>query len=90
MKQKLFYKIHVTGLVQGVGFRWNAAKEARARGIAGYIKNLSDGGVYIEAEGSEENLNTFVGWCKQGPGFVESVSVDSFPPVGYVDFRVEH
>ena len=90
MERKLLYKIHVRGWVQGVGFRWSALHEARDRGIAGYVKNLSDGSVYIEAEGSGEQLNAYVEWCKKGPGFVESVTADPFPPVNYKDFRIEH
>jgi len=91
MEQQLLYKIHVTGRVQGVGFRWSAEIEARYRGIKGFVKNLSDGSVYIEAEGSREQLNAYVEWCKKGSGFgfVESVTVDSFPPVNYTDFRIE-
>jgi len=92
MEDKLLYKIQVTGQVQGVGFRWSAATEARSLGIKGFVKNLPNGDVYIEAEGSREQLNTFVDWCRQSPGFsfVESVCVDSFPPVNYVDFRIEY
>ena len=92
MREKLLYKIQVRGRVQGVGFRWGAAIEARNRGIRGFVKNLSDGSVYIEAEGSGEQLNAFVEWCKKGPGFgsVESVTTDSFPPVNYPDFRIEY
>lgn len=91
MEGILHYKIHVSGHVQGVGFRWNAVREARSRGINGIIRNLPDGRVYIEAEGSVEQLNSFVEWCKRGPGFsvVEFVSVDSFPPVNHTDFRIE-
>jgi acylphosphatase len=91
MEEKLLYKIHVTGRVQGVGFRWSAANEARNRGIKGFVKNLSDGSVYIEAEGSITQLNTFIEWCKKGPGFsfVESVNVKTYPPVNYADFRIE-
>lgn len=92
MKEKLLYKIRVTGWVQGVGFRWNASKEARIRGIKGIVKNLSDGSVYIEAEGPVEQLNDYIEWCRKGPGFgyVESVNVETFPPVNYTDFRIEH
>ena len=91
MEEKLLYKIYVTGQVQGVGFRWRASSEARNRGIKGFVKNLSNGSVYIEAEGSREQLNGYVEWCKKGPGFgfVESVKVDTFPPVNYTDFRIE-
>jgi acylphosphatase len=92
MNQKQLYKIHVTGRVQGVGFRWSAASEARSRDIKGYVKNLPDGSVYIEAEGSREELNAFVEWCKTGPGhsFVKSVNAEIFPPANYTDFIIEH
>ena len=92
MEEKLLYKIRVTGQVQGVGFRWSAVREARNRGIKGFVENLSDGSVYIEAEGTREQLYDYVEWCKRGPGFgfVESVNVDTFPPVNYTDFRIEY
>jgi acylphosphatase len=92
MEAKLLYKIHVRGFVQGVGFRWSAAREAKNRGITGFVKNLSDGSVYIEAEGSEEQLKAYIEWCMKGPdfGFVESVGAESFPAVNYPDFRIEH
>ncbi len=92
MEKKILYKIYVRGHVQGVGFRWNAAIEARNLGITGFVKNLSDGSVYIEAEGYREQVEAYVDWCREGPGFssVESVESDSFPPVNYIDFRIEH
>jgi acylphosphatase len=91
MENRLLYKIHITGHVQGVGFRWNAAREARSHGINGFIKNLSDGSVYVEAEGTNEQLDLFVDWCKRGPRFsvVDSVNIDPFPPVNYTDFKIE-
>jgi acylphosphatase len=52
MEGKLLYKIHIRGYVQGVGFRWSAAREAKILGITGLIRNMTDGSVYIEAEGS--------------------------------------
>lgn len=90
MDEILQYKIHVTGHVQGVGFRWSAVRAARNLGIKGLVKNLSDGTVYLEAEGSREQLNAYLEWCKNGPGFVESVTFDTFPPVNHTDFRVEY
>lgn len=92
MEEKLLYKIHVRGYVQGVGFRWSAAREANIRGITGYIKNMPDGSVYIEAEGHIEQLRAFLNWCRRGPGHsqVESVDVDSFPAVNYTEFRIVH
>jgi acylphosphatase len=92
MEEKLLYKIHVRGRVQGVGFRWSAVREARKNGITGFVKNQSDGSVYIEAEGSRAQLKAFVEWCKDGPGIghVESVTADPYPPVNYKEFRVEY
>jgi acylphosphatase len=92
MEKKLLYRITIRGRVQGVGFRWNAAREANIRGLAGFARNLSDGSVYIEAEGSREMLDDFVSWCKRGPiaSSVKSVDVESILPEGYTDFRIEH
>ncbi|MGE5420698.1 MAG: acylphosphatase [Chloroflexota bacterium] len=86
------YKIHVRGRVQGVGFRWSAANEALRRGITGFVKNLQDGSVYVEAEGEREILEDFVAWCRSGPRFssVDSVEVNSGPPVGYTGFVISH
>jgi acylphosphatase len=90
MEEKLLYKIYISGHVQGVGFRWGAVRKATKMGIRGYVKNLSDGRVYIEAEGTRDQLSEFVDWCMKGPGFVSSVIYDSFPPVNYHDFGVEY
>lgn len=90
MENKILYKIQIHGFVQGVGFRWNASREARIRGITGYVKNMPDGSVYIEAEGYRQQLNDFVEWCRDGPGYVDSVTADSSAPVNYLEFRIEH
>lgn len=90
MEEKLLYKIHVSGYVQGVGFRWSTLRTAKNLGITGFVKNLPDGGVYIEAEGSGKQLKSFVDWCINGPGHVEAVTADQYPPVNYNDFRIEH
>jgi acylphosphatase len=92
MEGKRLYKIYIRGYVQGVGFRWSAAREAKILGITGFVRNLSDGSVYIEAEGSSDQLTAFVGWCHKGPGpgLVESVETEFSPPTGYKEFRIEH
>jgi acylphosphatase len=90
MEEKLLYKIHIEGYVQGVGFRWRTLREAVSRDIKGLVKNMPDGSVYIEAEGTRKQIRDFVEWCKKGPGHVESVTADPYPPVNYKEFRVEH
>ena len=78
---RYLYKIKVTGRVQGVGFRHACLREARFLGIHGYVKNQPEGSVYIEAEGTTEQLGQLVEWCKRGPGYgtVEDVFVETSP-----------
>jgi len=90
MENKILYRIHVKGRVQGVGFRWSAVREARRRGITGFVKNQYDGSVYIEAEGPQEQLLEFLEWCRRRPGFVKSVTADPAPIENYTDFTVEY
>ena len=60
--------IHVYGRVQGVFFRDNTRNIAQQLGLVGFVKNEdSGGGVYIEAEGPQEQLDEFLKWCKKGP-----------------------
>lgn len=44
----------VSGVVQGVGFRWFVARHARALGLSGYARNLPDGRVEVVAEGIDD------------------------------------
>jgi acylphosphatase len=92
MSEKLLYKITVRGRVQGVGFRWNALKAAESLGISGYVMNRPDGSVYIEAEGTREQLDSFAAWCRKGPGFghVSSADISEYPPFGYSGFNIKH
>lgn len=65
------FNIHIYGLVQEVFFRATAKEQAEKFGISGFAKNQSDGSVYIEAEGEENQLNKFVKWCNIGPSMAE-------------------
>ncbi|MEM1578135.1 MAG: acylphosphatase [Archaeoglobaceae archaeon] len=60
-------EIYVDGIVQGVGFRYFTLRIARELGIKGFVKNLSDGRVYIYAVGEEDTLEKFVSSVKRGP-----------------------
>lgn len=62
-------RILVEGRVQGVGFRYSACDEARRLGLCGWVRNLPDGQVELEAEGPEDVLKQFIGWCDHGPRF---------------------
>ncbi|MCS7130621.1 MAG: acylphosphatase [Archaeoglobaceae archaeon] len=60
-------EIYVSGVVQGVGFRYFTARIAKELGIKGFVKNLSDGRVYIYAVGEERALEKFISNIRHGP-----------------------
>ncbi|HLO57149.1 MAG TPA: acylphosphatase [Bacteroidales bacterium] len=59
--------IHITGRVQGVGFRYATRNAARQFSVTGFVRNLPDGNVYIEAESTPEQMELFISWCWEGP-----------------------
>lgn len=61
--------VWVSGLVQGVGFRYSAARQARALGLTGWVRNLPDGRVEAEFEGGPNAVDQMVEWCREGPAF---------------------
>jgi acylphosphatase len=59
--------VWVSGRVQGVWFRDSARREARARGVDGWVRNLSDGRVEAVFEGPPAAVDAVVDWCRRGP-----------------------
>lgn len=53
---KIRKHIYFNGMVQGVGFRYRAMYAARELGLTGWVRNLSDGRVEMEIQGSRENI----------------------------------
>jgi acylphosphatase len=70
--------VHITGRVQGVGFRWNTQAMAQRLGLAGWVRNLWDGRVEAVFEGPESDVRQAVQWCHRGerPARVEDVKVN--------------
>ena len=66
--QKNAARFYVSGLVQGVGYRYFARRAAQQLGIAGYVKNLSDGRVEVYAIGAEAQLRALRDDLLRGPG----------------------
>ncbi len=88
-------RIHakVTGRVQGVYFRASTRDMARALGLHGWVKNMPDGSVELEAEGPEDKISKLLIWLNQGPRYarVEEVKSEEIPAIGdaggfHVDF----
>jgi len=68
--------ITVSGIVQGVFFRYTTRKVARKLGLTGIVKNMSDGSVFIEAEGPEDKLLELLEFSKKGPKHARVDKVD--------------
>lgn len=57
----------ISGRVQGVGFRFFTENAAAREGIHGWVRNVADGRVEIEAEGETEALERFEHRIRHGP-----------------------
>src|SRR5271163_627294 len=64
----------VSGMVQGVGYRYFAMRAAQRLGLNGYAKNLPDGRVEVYAVGSASKLAEFRAALERGP---QGASVDA-------------
>jgi acylphosphatase len=60
-------RYYVSGIVQGVGYRYFAQRAARRLEIAGYTKNLRDGRVEVYAIGSETSHAALRAELERGP-----------------------
>ena len=66
----------MTGKVQGVYFRQSTREQALKLGLKGFVMNLDDGSVYIEAEGEEASLRQLSVWCERGPVLASVTGVE--------------
>ncbi len=53
-------KVFFSGRVQGVGFRYQTLQVARGYEVSGWVRNLPDGRVHLEAEGATDEVNAFI------------------------------
>jgi acylphosphatase len=57
----------VTGRVQGVSYRASTIDEAERLGLSGWVRNRGDGSVELEAQGTPEQIESLLAWCRVGP-----------------------
>lgn len=83
-------RVRVHGRVQGVFFRDTCQRQASSRGVAGWVRNCSDGTVEAWFEGPPDAVESMVAWAGRGPRHAEvsDVDVDEVDPAGAGGFDV--
>jgi acylphosphatase len=86
-------RIHYSGRVQGVGFRFTTQHLARGFDVAGQVRNLPDGRVEVVTEGEPAEIEGFLQAVRDAMGrFIRDESVESIPtsPTPLTGFTVRH
>ena len=76
---------HITGRVQGVGFRYRAKYAAQSLGVSGWVANEPDGSVTMELQGREDQINLVMKEINMG-SFIVMDWIDS----SEIPVREEH
>jgi acylphosphatase len=79
---------HVSGDVQGVGYRWFVRGLASSAAVAGSARNLPDGRVEVVLEGAEDDVSAVLDALDgpDAPGAVSGVDVRNEPAQGSTGF----
>lgn len=84
-KHIIFY-----GRVQGVGFRWTARYTAEMFGVTGWVRNLYDGSVEMEAEGTPEGIERLINSLMNGRYIeITDIAEKSVPVEGSRYFEIK-
>lgn len=75
-------RLRIHGRVQGVGFRHYMTREARKRGVAGWVRNRVDGTVEAIVQGSREAVDGLIAWARHGPPSAHVTQVQVSPDDG--------
>jgi acylphosphatase len=85
-------KFIISGLVQGVGFRFFTQRAAARHQVRGYVRNLTDGRVETHAEGDEKSVENFKHDLIAGPTYSNVEHLEEIvlePGKLYSSFRIE-
>lgn len=76
MEQIKRYKAVITGNVQGVGLRVFVVDNASKLGITGWVRNMADGTVEMEAQGNSDKLDQLFATIKKGNFIIKVDNID--------------
>jgi len=83
----------VEGRVQGVGFRYFSQRLGIDNNLAGYVRNLPNGNVEIEAEGESQNINNFVSSIRNDHPYARVLNIqqNDLPYTGkFENFQIKY
>jgi acylphosphatase len=82
---RLTLRLEIRGAVQGVGYRWSMAQEARRLGVGGWVRNRRDGSVEALVAGPADAVERIVAWARRGPASARVTAVETYPGEGSFD-----
>ena len=86
------WRLLIHGRVQGVGFRARCNRRALDLGVRGWVRNLRDGTVEVQAEGTPLAIAELRAWCEKGPpgAQVQRVQPSQLPVTGDDWFEIRY
>ena len=89
--EKVLARILIEGRLHGMNFRYQTQQKASQLGLVGFVRNLSDGRIEIEAQGEKEEVEQLLAWCQQEPYSSQIRSIMfryDDPTKGYTEFMM--
>ena len=81
--------ITIIGKIENIGFRFQVMMAAYNQNVRGIIKYASTGTAYIEVEGTQVQLDSFIEACKNAPGaIINDLKIATGKIKDYQDFEI--
>jgi acylphosphatase len=90
LQGKIRAHVFVSGMVQGVGYRFSTLDEANQLSVSGWVRNLPDGRVEAVFEGTRNVVEQMIRWCHDGSpaAVVKDVAIEYEEPSGLQGFEM--
>jgi acylphosphatase len=69
--------VHITGHVQGVGYRAATVRQAHMLGVRGWVRNMPDGAVHAMVQGTPDQVDHMLEWMRRGPPHAQVDSLET-------------
>ncbi len=82
-----------SGRVQGVGFRYFVQSSALKHSVTGWVKNMNDGTVEMELQGTEPNVHRLLAVIEKGNMFCRVDGLELNPLENHLEeneFKIAH